>query len=346
MTTISVIIPVRDEAEGIERLLDDLLRQRRAAKEIVVVDTGSTDDTRERVAAVALRDSRVRLFEAPGALPGGGRNVGLRAATGEWVAFVDGGMRVGDDWLAALMRPVDERADVDVVLGGLESALETRWGRAAALAFLPARRPVPPSSSGEWRGFVLPSSAVRAELARDVRFPESLRSGEDLVFFRRVAARARIAYAPDAVVHWRHAGTLPSVYRRFRLYAEHSFRGGLMDDWFRPMSRRWLALAATGPALVPSTMAFLLLRAFVMQRRKPELVDASLAGRARQLLETALMLGVIDAATLAAWAAWRAHGKPTVTGDGEDAATMNAGAAGGDQPSAPSARKRWRAATP
>ena len=62
-----------------------------------------------------------------------------------------------------------------------------------------------------------------------------------------------------------------------------------MRDWFRPQARRYLALALlTGPLLLPATVSFLLARAFVMQKRKPELTDPATAGRALQLAEVAL----------------------------------------------------------
>jgi glycosyltransferase involved in cell wall biosynthesis len=309
--TVSVIIPVRDEAAGIEALLADLLCQTRPPREILVVDTGSSDDTRERVSRVAARDPRVRLLSAPGALPGGGRNAGLAAAAGEWVAFVDGGMRVAREWLADLMRAVDAGAPVDVVLGGLEPVADSRWARAAALAFVPARRPTP--EGGQWRGFCLPSSATRLELARAAGFPESLRSGEDLIFFQRLSQRARIGYSPDAIVRWRHAATPAQVWRRFRAYAESSFKADLMRDWFRPLARRYLALAlVSGPMLPTATIAFLVARAVVMQKRKPELTDLTRAGRALQVAEVALMLGLIDAATFAAWIAWRRQRRPAI----------------------------------
>lgn len=313
MVSVSIIVPVRNEADGIAALLSDLLGQSRAPLEVLVVDTGSTDATVGVVERLTATDRRLRLLRAPGALPGGGRNAGLRAAVGEWIAFVDGGMRVGPQWLARLMAPVDRGDAVDVALGALEPVVETRSARAAALAYVPARRPTP-DGAGHWRGFCLPSSAVRASLARRVGgFPEELRSGEDLIFFRRLEPSARIAYAPAAAVHWRHAATPSAVWRRFRTYAEHSFRAGLMGDWFAVLRRRYLALlATTGPLLPVSATGLLLARAFVMQWRKPELVDAAALGRARQLVEVAFYLGLIDAATLVAWWHWTRHGRTRV----------------------------------
>lgn len=317
MVAISVIIPVRDEADGIGALVGDLLRQSRAPSEILVIDTGSRDATAAVVEEIAAREERVRLLHAPGALPGGARNVGLRAAASEWIAFVDGGMRVEPAWLQRLFAPVDGGAAVDVVLGGLEPVADDRAARAAALAYVPARRAAP--GGGVWRGFCLPSSAVRAKVARAVGgFPEALRSGEDLIFFRRLEARARIGYAPEAIVRWRHASSPAAVWRRFRTYAVHSFRGGLMDDWFAVVRRRYLGLALTGLALPLSATALLFARAAVMQRRKPELADEGPLPRLRQLVEVAFYLGLIDAATWAAWWQWRREGQPRAT-DGEEA---------------------------
>ena len=309
---ITVIIPVRNEADNLEALIDDVLGQTLAPAELLVIDTGSTDDSPGIVSRIGARDPRVRLLRAPGAFPGGGRNEGLHGARTEWVAFVDGAMRVDPRWLERLAAPLVDGAQADVVLGGLEVVGETRQHRAAALAYVPARRPAP--GGGQWRGYCLPSSLVRLSLAREVGgFPAALRSGEDLVFFRRLSERGRIAYAPEAVVRWTHASSARGVWRRFRTYAEHSFRADLMKDWFDVVSRRYLGLAlASGPAL-PATVALsLLARAAVMMHRKPEFTDDGLPSRALQLVEVAFYLGLIDAATAAAWWDWRKHGKPRV----------------------------------
>jgi glycosyltransferase involved in cell wall biosynthesis len=336
MVDVSVIIPVRDEAKGIEALLDDLLGQTRPPREILVVDTGSRDDTVARVQAVARRDDRVCMLTAPGALPGGGRNVGLDAAHGEWVAFVDGGIRVAHDWLAQLMAPVDAGRAVDVVLGNMEPVVETRGERISAQAFAPTRRPSP-EGAGQWRGYCLPSSAVRTQLARAIRFPAELRASEDLIFYRQLLKHARLAWAPGAMVHWQLADTPQKVWRRFRTYAEHTFRGGLMHDWFTPVARRYLMLALmTGPALPAATALFLLARAFVQQRRKPEFVSPSLLARATELGEVAICLGLIDVATFTAWIAWRRQGRPVITV--APVADMNDAGTPGDQCRGASAR--------
>jgi glycosyltransferase involved in cell wall biosynthesis len=310
-----VVVPVRDEAPTIEALLGDLIAQRRPAAEILVVDTGSRDDTVARVAAFSRRDARIRQLSAPGAYPGGGRNAAVRVVRTEWIAFVDAGIRVPSDWLERLLEPVDKGEAIDAVLGGFEPVVDTRFQRASALAYVSAKEPLP--SGGSWRGYCLPSSAVRTSMVRSLHgFPEGLRCGEDLHFYNRLSLGARIGYAPGAIVHWSLPPNLRALWRRFRTYSEHALIGGLSDGWFKTVSRRYGLMLLSGPA-IPIVAAFLLVgRAVVMQRRKPEWVDRHAVGRFRQVIEVATVLGAIDSAVWAGWWAWRRRGAPSADQSG------------------------------
>ena len=90
---ISVILPVRDEARCIGRLLDQLLQQTYPAEcyEILVVDGRSTDVTREVVQAKAKESAvSIQVVDNPGIRSGAGRNAGIAVATGEIILFIDG----------------------------------------------------------------------------------------------------------------------------------------------------------------------------------------------------------------------------------------------------------------
>jgi glycosyltransferase involved in cell wall biosynthesis len=70
MPGISVLIPARDEAHGIEAAVASVLASEGVTFEVVVMDDSSTDGTGDLVAAMATRDPRVRLEQAP-KLPSG-----------------------------------------------------------------------------------------------------------------------------------------------------------------------------------------------------------------------------------------------------------------------------------
>jgi glycosyltransferase involved in cell wall biosynthesis len=90
---VSVIIPSRNVAPYIRAAIDSALAQTHTVLEVLVIDGGSRDGTRELVAAygepVRLLDERKNGGKGLAAA----RNVGVQAASGEWLAFLD-----ADDW--------------------------------------------------------------------------------------------------------------------------------------------------------------------------------------------------------------------------------------------------------
>lgn len=92
--TLSVIIPVYNVADYIDKCIDSVLCQDIPEMEVILVDDGSTDDCPAICDRWAERDSRITvLHKANGGLSDA-RNVGLDIANGEYVTFVD-----SDDWL-------------------------------------------------------------------------------------------------------------------------------------------------------------------------------------------------------------------------------------------------------
>jgi glycosyltransferase involved in cell wall biosynthesis len=99
---ISVVVPVKNGAQTIEKCVDSILAQRDANYELIVVDDGSNDSTADKVA----RFKDVRLLRTAGLGAGAAKNEGLKAASGEYVAFTDSDCLVDPDWLAELRKGV------------------------------------------------------------------------------------------------------------------------------------------------------------------------------------------------------------------------------------------------
>ncbi|MCI4341709.1 MAG: glycosyltransferase [Thermoplasmata archaeon] len=122
---VSAVIAARDEEEDLGPCLDSLLAQEYPDLEVIVVDGGSSDRSREVATA---RGARVRLLEEP-PLPAGwvGKNwacsIGAAAATGEYLLFTDADMRYHPRALAASLGWAErEGADVVTVAPRLETA--------------------------------------------------------------------------------------------------------------------------------------------------------------------------------------------------------------------------------
>lgn len=88
---VSVVIPAYRAAEYIESTVRSVLAQSHGSLEVLVVDDQSPDATAEIVDAIGREDPRARCIrlEKNYGGPAGPRNVGVRAAKGRWIAFLD-----------------------------------------------------------------------------------------------------------------------------------------------------------------------------------------------------------------------------------------------------------------
>lgn len=115
---VSVVVATRDRAERLARLIESLRGQTFDRFEVVVVDDGSLDGTRELLGRVAEHEQRAirGLARVVAGGPSAARNDGWRAARGALVAFVDDDCRATPGWLEALVRAA-ERSPGAVVQG-------------------------------------------------------------------------------------------------------------------------------------------------------------------------------------------------------------------------------------
>lgn len=95
MPLVSIIVPAYNRQQSLARAIESILNQTLQDFEIIVVDDGSTDNTRAIGQELVLRDSRIRLIcheKNRGAQAA--RNTGARSANGDWLNFFD-----SDDWM-------------------------------------------------------------------------------------------------------------------------------------------------------------------------------------------------------------------------------------------------------
>ena len=88
METITVVVPTRNRLDLLRLTLTSILRQRDVDLSVIVVDDGSTDDTRGLVSSFGDRRARVLRHPVSRGVSAS-RNVGASEATGEWVSFCD-----------------------------------------------------------------------------------------------------------------------------------------------------------------------------------------------------------------------------------------------------------------
>ncbi|MGY1521296.1 glycosyltransferase family 2 protein [Luteimonas sp. A482] len=125
---VSIILPAKNEAEGLRRVLP-ALRARMPDAEIIVVDDGSTDET----AAVATENG-ARALSAPYSMGNGAAiKRGARAATGDILVFMDADGQHDPASIEGLLAKLDE--GYDMVVGSRDWAGQAGVHRGAANAF-------------------------------------------------------------------------------------------------------------------------------------------------------------------------------------------------------------------
>lgn len=198
----TVVIPVRDRVEGLDRLLTSLPTSIR----VVVVDDGSIDATGTAAVAVRHRATLVRRQESGG--PAAARNAGLRCVSTEFVAFVDSDVDASGPWLETVLAHFDEPA-VGLVAPrvlGLEDAGSGWIARYEAVRSSLDLGPRPADVHPRGRVAYVPSACVVARVeAIGAGFDEDMPVAEDVdLIWRLVSDGWRVRYEPAASIRHDH----------------------------------------------------------------------------------------------------------------------------------------------
>ena len=200
---VSVVVPVYNPGPYLDPCVASVLHQSLGADalEVIFVDDGSTDGSGARLDRVAAEAGNVRVIHIPNSgWPGTPRNVGIDAARGDHILFLD-----ADDWLgdeaAERMSATAERTGADVVVGR-----EVGHGRGVPRELF--RRNVDDAMLGSdpLVRLMTPHKLFRRSMLVEngIRFPEGPRRFEDHVFVLRsyFAARRISILADYACYHW------------------------------------------------------------------------------------------------------------------------------------------------
>jgi len=205
MPTTSVVIPVRNGEKFILHAIASVVAQLTDGDEIILVDDGSTDRTRELVTA---RFPDVRIVPSRGTGPSAGYNTGLSEARGTLVSFLD-----HDDWWpehrhAVLLAALNDHPDANAAFGRLRVAIEPEAG--------PLPIPV-------WEGRIVPAVVVSGIYRRDLLlavggFNERLNLAEDIDLHLRLeeAGLNVVLCEADTLVIRLHASNMTRNLRQQR----------------------------------------------------------------------------------------------------------------------------------
>ena len=200
--SVSVIIPCYNYGSFVATAVESALSQTHPPIEVVVVDDGSTDDTRESLQAFG---SRIQCIRQENQGVSAARNAGIRQSRGEWLAFLD----ADDYWhpqkLEAQFRSIESLGRIDFFGSPVP--------RVEMPAVLP---PVSPARRLGVRDFLtgtplgLSSAVVRRSCVLDVGgFDRDYREAADRDLWLRLVARYPVAAVESPCWHYRvHAAQM------------------------------------------------------------------------------------------------------------------------------------------
>ena len=234
LPTISVIVPVRNEAGFIADTLSQLLAQDYPTDrvEILVADGRSTDETRTIVSAITAQYPRVRLLDNPLRLSSAGRNVAVAASGGDIVLLIDGHCQIDNPRYLADLADAFDRSGADSV--GRPQPLDVRGATWTQRAIAQARSSFlghHPASHiyTDREGFVPPQSvaiAYRREVFERIgMFDERFDACEDVEFNHRMGRAGLSCYfTPRATVKYQPRGSLVKLFRQMTRYGRGRVR--------------------------------------------------------------------------------------------------------------------------
>ncbi len=278
---ISVIIPVYNTERYIDRCLESVTSQSVSDIEVICVDDASTDGTPALLEAWKERDPRVRVIRnAENMLESVSRNVGLEAARGDYVCFIDSDDWIDQGYLEAMLEHAG-KSGLPVVIdanylheyeNGAKSTFPGDFGfiKDGETSYIPREihNHFPP---------VVWSRLYRKDWldANDIRFPDTRLGGGDVTFTGLTTLLLDEGYVFRGP--WYHYFQRPTSLMRNKEYNYWNILGFrfLYDKLnARGVSMDGLRMFFAGPIMVDSEQKFDILHSFF-----PKIQDAVLSRR-------------------------------------------------------------------
>lgn len=223
---VSIILPNRNYAKYIPDAIASIRAQTMPDWECIIIDDASTDDSVEVIRGLIGDDARFKLFVNPESVGiSAARNVGLDAATGEYIAFLDSDDCYAEYFLEMLVG-LARKTNVDVV-GALTKIVDekfqfkpsdTKWNINDYVVYNNPRDMLstPPTRKFVW----IWRRIYKRSILKDVRFHDEMKvNGDDILFMADLMWRVPLCVESniEGVYHRSHNSSVSSVQQMFNI---------------------------------------------------------------------------------------------------------------------------------
>lgn len=253
---VTFIATARNEAAAAARLFESLWQQTRLPDQIVITDTGSQDETLDRLRELAASSPvPVVILSQPGANIAAGRNAAIQQAAHPIIAVSDFGVTLPETWLQDLVAPFEDDPLIEVSAGRYQAVdadgRPTHWQLGRSLEQIDPQNHLPSGVSTAFQ---------RRAWEAVGGYPEWLTlTGEDTYFALELKRTTRRwAFVPSAAVLWTAPATTAETLRKSYRWAVGDGEAGTSASAYRWAASR-LALLAVGLVAVLALVALALI---------------------------------------------------------------------------------------
>ncbi|MDN4164761.1 glycosyltransferase family 2 protein [Cytophagales bacterium LB-30] len=200
---ISIILPFYNSESYISESINSVLSQHYKSWELLLINDGSTDTSKE--IALSFRDPRIRYFEQENKGVAAARNVGLAHMKGDYFCFLDADDVLPPNSLASRLL-LFEQAPYMSFVDGVVQKVDVCLQQVVSI-WRPSLQGTPLEELIRLNGtcFLGLTWLIKRKPGRKYRFKEGLSHGEDLLFFMELAREGgQYAYTEDIILHYRN----------------------------------------------------------------------------------------------------------------------------------------------
>ncbi len=231
----SIITPVYNASKYLKDTISCMLSQTFTDWEWICVDDGSIDDSLIILQEASKLDSRIRIIHQKNEGVSNARNTALKAAQGEWLAFLDADDCVSPDWLKNYAEAISE--EVDIVFQGAEVINEKR----KETYQLPSSELSITETVFLWQdkyhhmGSAWSKSVRRSTIAdNNISFVESINNFEDWVFLITVLCSAKFCKTIQQTEYiYNRPNSILTAKGKSRRSAEATY--AIATEWYKAM---------------------------------------------------------------------------------------------------------------
>jgi len=198
MPHVSVVIPTYNRSKFVKEAIESVLEQSYKNFELIVVDDGSTDDTRSVVEQIS--DNRVKYYYKNNSGPAAARNLGLDKSKGQYISFLDSDDLWPPEYLDTIVGQLDENKDytaaytrvICIQQDGTKADMsngkryKSGWMTKAFFTTSPS---------------LFPSAiCFHKSVWKDIFWDEQLIGGEDYDIFVRISTKTKFLFVPGTSI--------------------------------------------------------------------------------------------------------------------------------------------------